>query len=82
MKKKNASGNKRQVVRKANVKVKKPRQFGMRETIDKIHHTVIRIENEHGSAIKAIGEGLALTTSDSIGSRKTSTSDSTLWTNV
>ncbi len=61
MKKKNASGNKRQVVRKANVKVKKPRRISMRETIDKIHHTVIRIENEHGSAIKAIGEGLSLT---------------------
>ena len=49
------------MVRKTNVKAKKPRRISMRETIDKIHHTVIRIENEHGSAIKAIGEGLNLT---------------------
>ncbi len=32
----------------------------MQESIDEIHHAVIRIENEQVPAIKAIGEGLSL----------------------
>jgi SMC interacting uncharacterized protein involved in chromosome segregation len=61
MKKKNASGNARRLLRKTRATIINPKQPSMRETIGKIHHAVILIENDHGSALKAIGEGLSLT---------------------